>query len=352
MAGLLASMFQSKTSYEVKRLDLGTHAGGVSALVASSKFVVSAAKDEQDVRIWDVSNQHSGGRLQGHSKKIQALAIHPDESKIASATEDGDLRVWDVTSMKELGRFQRAGVVHSMAFYPQENLLAVAGDDESIAILDVFSGREERVLRIDPEAVKKVLKEAPKKFSKIIISPKQTHLAAVGGGTVVIWDLAKEGTASIHLALPHQLFSACFSSNGDYLAAGGGHYKVSISFGGASAGVQISGFAGVLFLLDILQDRTHTASTAKMVFEDVAFSADATKVFALAAIPPAADGLKQTLHIYSLEALRGGSVEKPEAKLEVGNGPLQITSAFDLNGSLVALANQENVFLFQIKENN
>src|SRR6185312_2540123 len=55
--------------------------------------LVSATEDAQ-LRIWNVDTRQSR-ILQGHERKVRALAVAPDGLRFASADVGGDVRWWD-----------------------------------------------------------------------------------------------------------------------------------------------------------------------------------------------------------------------------------------------------------------
>jgi hypothetical protein len=126
----------------------------------------------------------------------------------------------------------------------------------------------------------------------------------------------------LHLVPPNRFFGFRFSPDGRYLAAAAGSYKLAISFSvGQNASVSLSETKGMLWLLDLLANRSHSVSDTSFVMEDVFWTADGKEILALAAVPPIMEGLSKQLHVYSTDAVVAGG-QSPARKYMLGRGPL------------------------------
>ncbi len=351
MPGFLSSVLHVRDPLLVAKHDLGLHAGGVSEVAASQHWVASAPTEGTEIQIWDVLNAQSLGTLKGHLKKVQALAISSNENQIASGAEDGEVRIWEIPSLKEIAKWRRPGPVRALAFAPDGKSLAVAGDDTVVSCVEVSSGKEDRVFRLDQASLKQVLEKPPEKFSEVAVSPDQNRWAAIGGGLVVIWDVQKGGAGSVRMTPPYSYNSLKFSSMGEYLLIAASTFEVEIQFtaGGESTSAQFRNLAGVIVLVDLLSGKLHSVGRTQVVFQNAAFSPDGKRVVVLAAAPPWKDGMRQWLRIHSIAEILAENLKEPEEELELGQGPLFMSSAFDPATTLFVFEKSDHVHLWQLK---
>ncbi|OJA03688.1 WD40 repeat domain-containing protein, partial [Bathymodiolus thermophilus thioautotrophic gill symbiont] len=62
---------------------------------ADNRFIVSAGDDET-IHLWDRKTQQPiGSPLQGHSGKVNSVAISADNRFIVSAGDDETIHLWD-----------------------------------------------------------------------------------------------------------------------------------------------------------------------------------------------------------------------------------------------------------------
>jgi len=348
------ALFGAK-DFELKgKRKLGKHSGGVSSLAVSKKFIASAANDKQDIWLWDAQNGDKLSMLQGHSKKVQALAIASGEDKLASASEDKTIRLWDLSNMKEILTIKRKKPAHSLAFHPENKWLAVGEENGAVSILKLYNGTEEDVLQLDSQMVKKILKKKPEEINTIKISPEGAYLAAVESeGATIVWELEEEKSATILVSPPNKFFSMDFSHDGKYLLATGGSYSVTISIEvGGAAEVKISDFSGVILAYELQSRETKKISTNKVVFEHSVLSSDGKKIIVLASVPPSGNGLKKILYSYPFESVleeNNAILEKPQSEAKLGRGALSALANFGPGCSPFALEMKEELFVWQLE---
>lgn len=348
------ALFGAK-DFELKdKRKLGKHAGGVSSLAVSNKLIASAATDKHDIWLWDAQNGNKLSILQGHSKKVQALAIASGEDKLASASEDKTIRVWELSSMKEIFNIKRKKSAHSLAFHPEDKWLAVGEENGTVSILELYTGKEEDVLQLDSQMVKKILKKKPEQINNIEISPEGAYLAAVESeGSAIVWELGEEKSATILVSPPNKFFSTDFSHDGKYLLATGGSYSITISMEvGGAAEIKISDFSGVLLAYELQSRKTKKISTNKVVFEHSVLSGDGKKIIVLASVPPSGNGLKKVLYSYAFESVleeNNAILEKPQSEAKLGRGALSTLADFGLGCSPFALEMKEELFVWQLE---
>ncbi|KAH7175761.1 WD40-repeat-containing domain protein [Dactylonectria macrodidyma] len=99
------------------------HSGWVNAVALSPDGSrIASCSDDRTVRIWDAKSGKEVRKLEGHSNWVNAVAFSPDGSRIASGSGDMTVRVWDAKSGKEVRKLEGyIGSVRAVAFESSSN---------------------------------------------------------------------------------------------------------------------------------------------------------------------------------------------------------------------------------------
>jgi WD domain, G-beta repeat/APAF-1 helical domain len=88
--------------------------------------------------------------LTGHSNTVQAVAVAPDGSWLASGSGDGTVRIWDVATGSERATLKgHTRSVEAVAVAPNGSWLASGGWDGTVRIWDVATGQVRTLIRVD-----------------------------------------------------------------------------------------------------------------------------------------------------------------------------------------------------------
>jgi WD40 repeat protein len=175
--------------------------------------VLATGGGDGTLRLWDRTTNQVTGLLRGHTSSTAVVAFAPDGRSLVSRSDDGTIKIWDVGPRPDPNTLTdfKAGM-DSLAISPDGKTLAV-GDyfDKTVKLYDMASRQRVKVLRGH---------EMPVWF--VTFAPGGQNLASTGtDGTILLWDLTTEEPVA---KFQHHdgVFSASFSPDGKYLAAGGG----------------------------------------------------------------------------------------------------------------------------------
>jgi hypothetical protein len=138
---------------------------------------------------------------------INAVAISPDGTWVATAGENTAVQAWDVaTGVPKTVLADGHGIVGAMAIAPDNTWLAIAGYSSTVRIMDA-SGAERAVLASHGEWVRSVM-----------ISPDGTWLTTVNSDTTVqIWDAATGAERAVLTGHRDRVRSVAIAPDGTWL---------------------------------------------------------------------------------------------------------------------------------------
>ena len=195
------------------------HEAGVNAvtflppLPGAARPRVISVSDDGTARIWDGDTGTILHILQGHEKKVVAVAASPDGRQVATASWDRTVRLWDATSGQLLRIFTgHTNSVNDVVFTPKGESLISAGYDGDIRVWPLAEGAESY------------------RFAKVGFPIN--GLALSGDGTVLVsgssdqtvrvWDV-ESGTLKQELGNQHDgaVLAVAISLDGKMIASGG-----------------------------------------------------------------------------------------------------------------------------------
>ncbi len=156
------------------------HDAAIHAVVATraGDAIVTASADET-VRVWP----SDGGEalvLRGHRGRVDAIALSPDESRIASAGEDRTVRIWDRRTGASLHVLRgHAEPVAAVAFADHGASVVSASWDDTVRVWSVASGELVRELRGHRDRVR-----------ALAVAPDGRHVASGSNDdSIRVWDI-------------------------------------------------------------------------------------------------------------------------------------------------------------------
>jgi len=189
--------------------------------------------------------------LTGHADTVNAVAVAPDGSWLASGGSDGTLRIWDVATGRERVPLAAARDVTAVAVAPDGSWLVSGGSDGTVRIWDVATSRERATLT-----------DQAGRVTAVAVAPDSAWLAVGGGdGTVRIWDVAtsrEQATLAGHVG---PVMALAVAPDGSWLASGGRDRKVRIwDLSNGQERAALAGHIGRVTALAVAPDGSWLAS--------------------------------------------------------------------------------------------
>ena len=212
-----AIAWEVATGKELFRLSGQGQVIGVDAIAVSPDGTrLATGEFDTTVKVWDSATGGLLFTLFGHSSQVVSVAFSADGKRLVSGSEDGTAKVWDLLTGKELLTLagHSSGVLGAV-FSPDGNRLYTASRDATIKSWDVSptAGSDWMILAGHTDRI-----------GFVTYSPDGTRLATYGlDGTANVWEAA---SGKILLTLAHGdtncVGNVSYSPDGSRLVVAGG----------------------------------------------------------------------------------------------------------------------------------
>lgn len=198
-----------------KKADPGS-GRSVWGIALSPRQDVCALAVRKTIDLYDSKNLTRIGQIAGldPNRPVLAVAFSPTGTFLACGAE-GEARLWDMESAgAPKAVFTGTGKVSSLSFSADDRFLAAAGEDSILRIFDVPGGQPI-----------KSIEEPGQQFISCAFQPGRGEFLAAGtveekGGRLVLYSTKSWEKYKEHF-WKEKVYSLAFSSEGEYLAAGG-----------------------------------------------------------------------------------------------------------------------------------
>lgn len=196
------------------------HSMKVNAVVLSpNNRLLASASADNTIRLWDVSSGNELRTLTGHGGWVKCVAFSPDGKLLASGSNDRSVRVWDVETGRELHLLGgHSGPVEALTFSADGRWLVSGSADNTAKLWESSTGREVNTLKGHSDWVTSVTFSADGKW------------LATGSkdNTVRLWEVATAREVRVMKGHSDRVKALAFSPDGQWLATGSFDHAVKL----------------------------------------------------------------------------------------------------------------------------
>ena len=149
-----------------RRLDIGAERV-VDAVFSSDAAMLVTGGEHGELRVFDSASGVLRQQIRAHRTEVQALAVRPGSSIVASASAEADLRIWDMARGVEASSVDGIVSLFALKFSPVDGTLASGGVDRRLTLRDPSTFKE----------LGHVALPAPKMVSALAWSPDGRSIA-------------------------------------------------------------------------------------------------------------------------------------------------------------------------------
>ncbi|MBD2447175.1 serine/threonine protein kinase [Nostoc sp. FACHB-152] len=129
--------------------NLKVHTKSVVSVVISpdGQTIASSGEGERIIKVWNLITRKEIFTLNGHSQKVNAIAISPNGKILVSGSDDKTIKVWNLTTGKIIRKLEgHSDSVQALAISPNGKILVSGSDDNTIKVWNLATGKLIRTL--------------------------------------------------------------------------------------------------------------------------------------------------------------------------------------------------------------
>lgn len=185
------------------------------AIHGAQQNVVATGGIDKNIKVFDREQKKTTATISGHSKKVSAVAWHPEQNVLFSGSEDATVRVWVANGKKynEKMKFDaHSGAVTDISVHPTGTFVASSSVDGTWKLHDCTSGST----IVSAEVADKG------GLTSLAYHPDGLILCTgSGSGAIALWDMTAASSPQKTLeGHTGAVTSLAFSENGYSMASG------------------------------------------------------------------------------------------------------------------------------------
>lgn len=109
--------------------------------ISPDSTVIATAHSDDTIKLWDdITTDEPALILEGHSSDPNTIAYSPDGTILASGSDDDTVRLWDTTSGEELAMIETGVDINVLSFTPDGSAIVTGDDNGALSVWDAASG--------------------------------------------------------------------------------------------------------------------------------------------------------------------------------------------------------------------
>ncbi|MBD2436048.1 serine/threonine-protein kinase [Nostoc sp. FACHB-110] len=188
------------------------HSKYVVSVVVSpdGQTIASSGESESNIKVWNLNTAQELFTLNGHTQKVNAIAIHPNGKILVSGSDDKTIKIWNLTTGEIIRTLEgHSDSVQALAISPNGKILVSGSDDNTIKIWNLTTGKLIRTLIGHKFWVR-----------SLAISSDGIHLASGSfDKTIKLWKLYQNEPARTLIGNTNTVTSVTFSPDNTTLAS-------------------------------------------------------------------------------------------------------------------------------------
>ncbi|MGI8981482.1 MAG: prenyltransferase/squalene oxidase repeat-containing protein [Pirellulaceae bacterium] len=198
------------------------HRGPVLCLAYLSDETLATGSVDGTIKFWSVMSGKCEQTLSGHKSWVNSLALEPRKNRLISGSSDGTVKIWSTSDGKLLKNLVATKAeVRSVAVSPDGKYLAAGLRYGSAKLWQTDDWNELATLE----------SKADDAWSVVFTADSKQLLVAAGEWNrpteIAIWDVVSQKRVG-SLKHPGEVLGLAVSSDGKFIAAGGGDKTISI----------------------------------------------------------------------------------------------------------------------------